>query len=388
MIDILSFLIVIAAGLFFAEFFKPIHMPYVVGLILTGMLIGPFGLNIFVPDQTLEFMGEIGLVFLMFMAGLETRLSAMSKIQDGVGLLSFINSLFPFLIGLGIALAMGFDLVTALFLGAIFISSSIAVIVPSLERNRLMGNKLGKTILGATIVEDVLSLVVFSILLQAVSPTSNVPLPLFYAIIFLFLLFLRAFILELRKYYMKRLRRRKDIFEREVRFVFAVLIGTVFLFELLGLHAIIAGFFAGMALSESIKRNVLKKKLHALSYGLFIPIFFVLIGSKTDIGALGAGSDIIVLVAAIVIGSICSKFLSGFVAGRLSGFSNKESSLIGASTTPQLSTTLAVAFTGFALGILSQQMLIALTALSIATALAGPFMINRLADELKAQPKV
>jgi len=375
MAELLSFLIVIAAGLFFAELFRGVHVPYVVALILGGMLIGPHGLWLFTPDSTIELIGEIGLVFLMFMAGLETRITAIAKIQKGVGMIAGLNSIIPFAAGMGIAFYFGYDLISALFLGTIFISSSIAVIIPSMERNKLIHKRLGKTIIASTMVEDVLSLIVFSVILQSVNPTSNVPLPFFYAVVFAFLVFLRAFINELRNFCMKSVEK-GDIFEDELRFIFVVLLGSVVLFQLLGLHSIIAGFFAGMTLSESVRREELKEKLHAISYGLFIPVFFVLIGSKTNIGAIVENGGIATLVAVVVIGSVAAKFLSGFIGGKLAGFSKAESSIIGSSTIPQLSTTLAVAFTGLSLGMLDQKMIIAMTVLSVATTFAGPSLIR------------
>ncbi|MBU0591526.1 cation:proton antiporter [Candidatus Micrarchaeota archaeon] len=390
MAELFSFLLVIATGLFFAQFFKSFHLPYVVTLIIGGILIGPFGLGLFVPDDTIEFIGEIGLVFLMFMAGLEIRSSAIANIQKGVGLLAMFNSLIPFIVGVAISLFLGYNWMTSLFLGAIFISSSIAVIVPSLENNGLLKTRLGKSILGATIVEDVLSLIIFSILLQTINPTHNIPLPFFYLAMIIFLLFLRAFIYEFRKFYKQLLVEKKDLFENELRFIFAILLATVILFDLLGFHPIIAGFFAGMVLSESIKKETMKTKLHTISYGLFIPVFFVIIGSKTDLSVFSNGFGILFIVALIVIGSILSKFVSGYIAGKLSGFNSIESSIMGVSTVPQLSTTLAVAFTGLELGILKEDVIIAMTILSISTTIVGPFLVGYFVRKLNVpdQPNV
>jgi len=378
MADILPVLTVMAAGIFFAQFLKPFHIPYVVILMFSGMLIGPHGFDVFEPDATTKFLGEIGLVFLMFMAGLETRFSHMPKVANGATTLAFINGIIPFIIGLGIALYLGYGWLSALLLGTIFVSSSIAVIIPSLETNKLLNKKIGKTILGATIIQDALSLILFSFLLSAIAPDSGVPLPLYYTVLFVFLFLLGIFIRELRKVYLSNITKKEDaVFEDEIRFTFVVLLGTVLIFELLGLHAILAGFFAGLALSGE-HRELLKKKLHVLSYGLFIPIFFVVIGSEVDISMLSNGVDLKLLIAAVVVGSISSKFLSGFLAGRLSGFSLRESSIIGSATIPQLSTTLAVAFTGLELGLLDQPIVMAMAVLSMCTTFIGPLMIKSL----------
>ncbi len=384
MAELITFLIVIAAGLFFAEFLRPLHLPYVVALIIGGILIGPNGLGIFVPDNTMTVIGEIGLVFLMFMAGLEAKLKVMGGLKKEISKIALLNGLIPFLCGTGIAIMFGYGWIGAIFLGTIFISSSIAVVIPSLSSNNLLRRNLGKSILGATIIEDVLSLVVFSIMLQILNPTHNVPLPIFYGVLLVFLATMRIAMLRLRKFYQSLLSRRekKDVFENELRFVFAILLGIVALFELLGLHAIIAGFFAGLVFSESIRKRILKRKLHAISYGLFIPIFFIIIGAEMDIWVLFGELNVLILTITVVVISILSKFLSGYIGSKLSGFSSNEGLVAGASTIPQLSTTLAVAFVALETGILDQAMIIAMTTLSILTSLVGPSALSLLVRRL------
>jgi Kef-type K+ transport system membrane component KefB len=378
MADLLSFLTVIAAGLFFAEFLRPYHLPYVIVLIFSGMVIGPHALGVFTPDVTIEFMGEIGLVFLMFMAGLETRHSHMAKQKKGMVMIAVLNGGIPFLVGTGIALYLGYNWISALLLGTIFISSSIAVIIPSLETSGLLKKPLGKAVLGGTVVADVLSLILLAFILQLFGPHTDIPFVLFYVMVFLFLIFLKSFIKELKIFFMEHHKCRSDPFEDELRFTFVVLLGTVLVFDFIGLHPILAGFFAGMSLNGKEVRDMLKRKLHVISYGLFIPIFFVLIGAQADISVFGNGGDALMLVVVVVGASVLSKFLSGFAAGKLLGFRDRESALIGSSTIPQLSTTLAVAFTGLELGLLEPKMVMAMTVLSMVTTFAGPFMVNSL----------
>ena len=133
-------------------------------------------------------------------------------------------------------------------------------------------------IVTATIFEDVGSLLLLSILLQSSSPVTALPLPLFYVLLSIFLLFMYWFIPRLQKYLTRYVRKETGpSFQYELRVVFTLLIGVVIVFELLGLHPIIAGFFAGLVLSSSIRTETLKEKLRTLSYGLFIPIFFIVI---------------------------------------------------------------------------------------------------------------
>ncbi len=388
MAELLSFLILISAGLFLSELFRRLNVPYVVGLIIAGILIGPFVFNILTIDPIIEFLGSIGLVFLMFMAGLEIRLSSFGKLRNGIAGLTLLNALIPFTAGFLIALYFGYGLLSAFLLGIIFISSSIAIVIPSLERHGLLKSRVGQSIVASTILEDVLSLVLLSIVLQSINPTTAIPLPIFYLLLFSALIGLKYILPKIREYLFPRSWKEKYLFEQDLRFIFVILIAIVVFFEILGVHPIIAGFFTGLALSESIKSEKLKEKLHAISYGLFIPAFFIIIGAQTDIGVFLTVGSAVVITAVVLVASISSKFISGWVGGRLMGFNSTESALVGASTIPQLSTTLAVAFVGLEFNLLDHQMITAMIALSIVTTFVGPLLVARIANKLKEKSPV
>ena len=382
MAELVSFLIFISAGLFLSEFFRKFNVPYVVSLILAGMLIGPYGFGILEVDTTIDFLAQIGLVFLMFMAGLEIKLSGLAKYWRNIAKISTLNGLFPFAVGFFIAGFFGYDIIASSLMGIIFMSSSIAVVVPALENKGLLKTPLGKTIVGSTIIKDVLSLFAFSFLLQNIAPTTSIPLHFFYFVVLGSMIAIKLSLPKARTLLMMD---REGKFEEEVRFVFASLIAVVIFFDALGLHAIIAGFFAGLVMADSIKSRQLKQKLHAISYGLFIPAFFIVVGTKTDLQAIGQASGAIPFVLAIVGGTILAKFASGWIAGRFSGFDKLQSTLIGVSEIPQLSTTLAIVFIGLEMGILDAEISAAMVLLSIATTFMGSLGISIIADRYSAK---
>ena len=374
--NLLPFFLILFAGIFFSALFRRLHLPWVIVLILGGIIIGPHALGIFEPNPTVEFIGQIGLVFLMFMAGMKTKLSIFKKFKGGVFGLAFINGTIPFLVGIGIGFLFGYGWIAALLLGIVFVSSSIAIVIPSLEANKLLRTRLGKSVVAATIIQDIASLVMLSVLLQILNPVTALPLPIFYILLFISLIALRWILPKLRLFFSLGVRGTKDLFQQELRVIFPIFIGTVISFELLGLHPIIAGFFAGLVLSGSIKSEILKEKLHTISYGLFIPTFFIIIGTKTNLGIFLESQSAALLIAAVVLGSLLSKFASGWIGGRIIGFTSSQSLLIGASTIPQLSTTLAVAFTAAALGLLNQELIVAMVILSTVTTFVGPLLMQ------------
>jgi Kef-type K+ transport system membrane component KefB len=377
------FFLVIFAGVFFSMVFRRMHVPWVVALIIGGIIIGPHFLNVINVTPTVEFVGQMGLVFLMFMAGLETKLSSFREFRGGLLWLSFINGAVPFFVGLGIGFLFGYSWVSSLLIGIIFVSSSIAVVIPSLERHGLLQTRLGQSVVMTSIIQDVASLIMLSLLLQSISPVTKLPLYLFYPVLFGVLILFRLVLPKIRWFFASQISGTQDLFQQEFRSVFLMLIGTVIVFELLGLHPIIAGFFAGLVLAESVTSVAFKDKIRTISYGIFIPTFFIIIGTQTDVGVFWAVEGTFILVSVIVIGSVLSKFLSGWLGGRMVGFDSDQALLFGVSSIPQLSTTLAVAFAALSLGYIDQKLITAMVILSVATTLVSPTLMALLATRIK-----
>jgi len=376
-----GFLVVLASGLFFSELFKRLHVPYVVALIVAGIAIGPLGLGIVELTPPILFLGSIGAVFLMFMAGMEVRTGAVSKFRKKLVVLVLMNGAVPGLVGFVVTLIFGYEPITAVIIGTVFVSSSVAVIIPTLEAKSLISTDVGAVIIGATILEDLGSLFFLSMVLQTTDPTTFLPLPIFIGIVAVSVFVLKYFLPRIEEWFFKN--RDREKFEQEFQFVLITTIAVAVYFEFLGMHAIVAGFLVGLILSGTIKHHRIESKLHAISYGVFIPIFFLEIGIETDLTVFFSINDALYLTVAIVGGLIASKLLSGYVAGRLIGFPKYTSLLIGGASIPQLSTSLAVAFTASELGLLDARLQASIVILSMVTVLLAPFIIELLTRNFK-----
>lgn len=372
---LIPFFIVLFAALIFPLFLRGFHVPWVVALISGGMLIGPFGLDFVSEGEVLSFLGQIGLVFLMFMAGLETGLSNLKKSEKESLTIAVFNGIIPFAVGVSIALYFGYGFEAAFIVGMVFTSSSIVAALPSLERNGLIDTRVGTTVIGSTIIQDIFSLLMLGAFLQYVDPASTLPLPIFITLLLGSLICLKLLLPKLA--WILRLEEKNERgFEDELRVIIVTLIGVVVFYEIIGLHSIVAGFLAGLFLSDVITHKDILNKIHALGYGLFIPIFFILIGIRTDLSVFSGASSGLWLTTAVILGSIGSKYFSGWITGRIEGFNSAESSIIGSTSIPQLSTTLAVVFVGLDLGIIDHQLSTALIGLSIVTTMTGPTLID------------
>jgi len=256
-----------------------------------------------------------------------------------------------------------------------------------------LDTRLGKSIVISIILEDITSLVLLSLLLQTSNQITVLPLPLYYIFLLSALVGIRIALPKLKNLFISRWtnlfkKKKEDLFQQELRLTFAILIGIVVIFELLGLHAIIGGFFAGLLLSEILQSEILKAKFKTLSYGIFIPIFFIMVGAQTNFAVLFETKNILLFTFVLITASIGSKFLSGWIGGLLSGFNARQSMLIGAATTPQLSTTLAVVFTAFDQGYFEESVLAAMILLSGITTLVGPLVISTLGRKLVEEKDV
>ena len=158
---LLFFLIIIGAAFLLPELAKRIHITYVTSIIIAGLLIGPFGFKILDLGDIASFLAFIGAIFLMFTAGLDVGLSSLRRIGKRSIIIALFNGIIPFVVGYYIAYYFGYDLVTSLILGAIFVSSSIAIVVPSLKETKLAETDLGKIIIASTVFQDIASLLMF-----------------------------------------------------------------------------------------------------------------------------------------------------------------------------------------------------------------------------------
>ena len=372
--EFVTFLVILLAGVFFSEIFKRLHLPYVLSLIIAGIVIGPLGLSLITLSPTMLFLSSIGVIFLMFNAGLEVKIKYLRRIWKKIGLCALINGGLPSIAGFLICYAFGYDLTSCVLMGTIFVSSSIAVIIPSLQEKGVLGTNFGSVILGSVVLEDIASLFLLSIVLQTTDPTTSIPLPLFVIIVLGSILLMRLFLPRIEMSLFSR-GKRKGV-EEQVQLIFISLIAIAIYFEFLGVHAIVAGFLTGLILSELIKGKPIEDKLHVISYGVFIPIFFLGVGIETDLTVFLEVSSSVWLSIAIVVGLFASKILSGYLCGKLMKFQQKNRLLFGVASTPQLSTSLAVAFTALELGLIDSSLQVSIVLLSVITVLLSPVLIE------------
>lgn len=378
----LLFLIWIAASFFFPAVLRKIQIPWVNSVILAGLFVGPSGFGIIYPGEITEFFAALGLVFLMFTAGLDTKLSVLKRAGKDVAYFAALNFLIPFATGFIVGILLQLDIFASLILGTCYSSSSIGVIIITFRELKVK-SRIKSTIVSAMFIEDVLSLVLLAVFLHAISPVSPVPLPLFPVAIFIFLLVVFYLIPKLQQLLLQW-GAKKDAFAGQLRSVFITLSLVALMAERIGVHAMVGGFLAGLILSDMLgKKRKLKEKIFALSYGFLIPIFLLNLGMTTNVETLLVPQDA-ALAGLIIASLVISKIVSGFLGARLAKFPPRASFGMGVMTIPQMSTTLATASIAAQYGIFSDALLTALVVLSMVTITIAPFL-TRLTFRRKTQ---
>lgn len=378
---LLTLLLVLTLGLIIPELFKKFRIPFLTLIILAGAVFGSHGLNYIQANETISFFGFLGMAFLMFMAGLETDITKIYKKKYKIFIMAFINSVIPFLVGLAITRFFGYPWNTSILMGIIFISSSVAIIVSSLKENKAISKDLSQLILSAVMVIDIISLVALGFIFQLSSKITFLPLPLYFIILItsIFLLF-KGIPLLLKKILTKNFFRDYG-YERRLRFIIIILVAVVAYFSFLGAHPIIASFLAGISLSGAVlseKSQILKSKIHAIGYGLFIPVFFFVIGMEIDLSLLKQFDIKNILMISIISGLIMSKLLSGYIAGRLIKLSQKDSALFGAISITKLTSALAIAYAALSNGLLDKILATSVIILVIITTIIGPLLSSHI----------
>jgi Kef-type K+ transport system membrane component KefB len=377
-------LVVLVFGLIIPEFFRKFKLPYISLLILFGALAGPNGMGYFQSNETIEFFGFLGSAFLMLMAGLEVKIKHLQNLKKKIGVMAFMNGAIPFAVGIFITKAFGYSWLTSLLVGTIFISSSVAIVASSLRQAGIENKKIGEAILSSTVIEDITSLFLLAIILQTVAPVTRLPLPLYFGILVASVFVLKRLVPPFGKYYLKHIKKNHSKSEEDqIHFVVALLIGVLLFFSGLGVHPIVAAFVVGILLSDFITSKTLIEKIHTIGYGIFVPMFFFVVGLHIDLSLFTQFDITNFLMISLVLGLILAKFVSGYFSARWVKFSKHNASLFGVVSTAQLTTTLAVAYAAATLNILDSALLTSVVVIAILTTIISPIVLNYISGKKK-----
>jgi len=376
---LLLFLIIMAVAFFSPLLSRGVGMPEVTGIIIFGMLLGWNGLGVVEKDGLLLSLSEFGIVFLMFLAGLEMHPTIIRENWKKASVLGSFTFLIPFASGYLLADAFGYPTTVKALMGVILSTTSVGVVTPVLKELNLLATRVGTTVLGAAVLDDIVSMVALAVLIKALAGEPFNPV----SYVLVLLLFFMAILYIVPKFAEYSLNRPKFMvsIEAETRFLILVLLIVAIVSENIDLHPIVGAFFAGIAVSDSIKTGWFLEKLNAIGYGFFVPIFFFVSGCSTDILSILNVEGELVFASALVTVAILSKGVGGFFPALAMGFSVRESLGMASAMTTRLAVGLAAANIAYGMGKISDSIFSSFVLLAVITTVITPPIVRRFLSQ-------
>ena len=363
-------------------FSRKVKMPAVVGALVAGVILGPSVLNCISLTGTtgayLEITAEIGVIFLMFSAGLETDLSELKSNMLPSFITAMIGVIVPLLGGfLSYALFFHTDfgdyleVLKAVFVGVVLTATSVSITVETLrELGRLKG-KVGTTILGAAVIDDILGIIVLTIVTSLQDTTVN-PVTVFVKIILYFVFIgIVAFVISKAKKFIEDEGQRRRTTIIAIAFCFILSYASE---EFFGIADITGAYFAGLMLCSMDVGDYIKERIEVPSYLFFSPVFFASIGIKTALG--GMNSRLIVFSIVLLLVAILTKVIGCGLGAKLCKYTNKEALQIGVGMISRGEVALIVAQKGYQCGMLDDTLFAPIVLVVIVTTLITPILLK------------
>ena len=369
---------------------RKLKAPMVVGEIIAGLIIGPCLLNIVQPTDFISKMAEIGVILIMFSAGLETNLQELKKSGVAAFLIACVGVIVP-LIG-GSLLYMGIygfsefgsdEFFRAVFIGSIMTATSVGITVEVLKEMGFLSSRVGQTILSAAIIDDIIGIIVLTFVLGFKDPGSNTLLVTGKVFLFLILSVVVGFILyKIFRFYDERHThtRRIPIIAVGLCLAMAYIAEKYF-----GIADITGAYIAGIILCNTQDAEYIDRRVSINGYMFFAPMFFVGIGLKTDFS--NVDSSMILFSVGFVVVAMISKVIGCGLVSKACHYSWLDSLKIGVGMMTRGEVALIITNKGLGLGIIDSSYFTAVILLIIVSSIVTPLLLKMLFAKAKPEPE-
>ena len=356
-----------------------INQSAVVGEIILGILIGPSLLGLITYTDFVRSMAQLGAIILLFVIGMEFKLEEIFNVK--YGMIALAGVIIPWVFGFYTAQLFGYGFASSIFVGTALTATSIAITANVLKEMGKLKTEAAKAIIGAAVIDDVLSLLALSVSLQLVSGTFSIFLT--FLVVFKAVIFL-ALGIYIGNKCLKRLAQRIDkskIAKKfpELVFIFAMMVAFLYAMaaQLIQLSAIVGSFIAGICLgSVAVKNSRNHREGAEYLHIIFASIFFVSLGVLVDFSALTPNLIWFLIILTLV--AVISKFIGCSVTARLQGMSNKEATIVGFGMSPRGEVAMIVALMGLSAGLINQDIYAAIVLMSLLTTIIAPIVLRKL----------
>ncbi len=369
---VLQLTIVLAIALLVQSVAKRLSLPGLVGVLIAGMVLGPGGLHLLPREPVVDLMGSVGLIYVMFMAGLDIDMGVARKNMQETISLGIASFIIPLIAGAGTGLLLGWNGPAALLLGAL-ISSHTLLAYPVIQRLGLLSRRSVVAVVGGTLLTDTLALVLLAVVMQWQTEASQGQLGGFAPLALLLVLVVLS-LLVIPRATRWVLKTRASQAEKAL-YVLVVLLVLSSIADLIGTEKILGAFLAGVCFNNVLsQRDVLHDHVEFVGSMLFIPIFFISTGMLLDVSVFTQQHQVWVM-AGILVGLVVGgKTVAAWLVGQHFGYGLQDRLLMISLTLPQAAATLAITMTAYQAGIFEEILLDAVIVLIFITCLVGPLL--------------
>lgn len=360
---------------------RKFQMPQVVGSLLAGLVLGPAVLDVLTETQFLSRLSELGVIVLMFTAGLGTDVRELKKSGKAGFWVALIGVLVP--MGGGTLLAWAFGkagmiassgMMENVFIGTVLTATSVSITVETLKELGKLNTKVGNTILAAALIDDVLGVIALTLVSSFSGDHQNVFLVLGkIALFFVFLLVVGYLAIKFFNWMVSRANGRDLRRYSILAFVLCLLLAYCGE-EFFGVADIMGAYAAGLMISCTSKAKYIELKFEPLSYLLLSPIFFANVGINTQISGMTRGMVLFTVV--LLAWSVVSKIIGCGLGARFCKFSNQESLQVGVGMVCRGEVALIVADRGLSMGVLSQVLMTPVIIMVVGSTIVTPIMLG------------
>ncbi|MDW0128527.1 MAG: cation:proton antiporter [Nitrososphaeraceae archaeon] len=394
----ISVVIILVATRLLGEFSQRLRLPPLVGELAAGIIIGPYVLNLVTPNQSLNVISDLGVFFLMLLAGLQMDPREIRKAGLRGGILAVIAFSLPYVGGFGVAALFGLGIVQSMFVGLLLSITAVPVSTIVLMQFGILETKLGNTVITAAVINDIFSLVVLSIVLQLhgangaevnimeTTINSVIKILLFIGGIFLVdILFRKANVWLQRRgtYFFDKLHTKEAAFG--ILLISTILV-SVIAQVVIGLHFIIGTFFSGLIVYKEIIRKENFERVYgiisAISFGFFAPIFFAVIGININMDSIVNNLPFFIVLAIV---AVITKVGGGYIGSRLTKFSKDECWAIAFLMNGRGMVELVIASIGYSSGIIDSTIFSITVTIGWATTILAPILSRPYVMKIKSQ---
>ncbi|MBN1359332.1 MAG: cation:proton antiporter [Sedimentisphaerales bacterium] len=357
-------------------FARKLRLPEIIGLIAAGTIVGPHGVGILARDQTVHLLGTVGLLYIMFLAGLEIDLHQVRKNKSHTVVFGLLTFSVPLAMGIPTGIwVLGMTVSSAILLASMF-SSHTLVTFPAVGKLGLTKSRAVTTVIGGTIITDTLALLLLSVI---ASTTRGDPTVGFWVRLLSLMVVYVVAALVLIPLIGRAFFRHIAVDENsEFVFVLAVALFSSFLAHVAGLEPIIGAFLAGIALNSLIpEKSLLMTRIHFTGDVIFIPFFLLSVGMLVDLGLLLTGSAAWIIAISMTVVALVAKFGAARIFALVLRYRRDEGRLIFGLSVNQAAATLAAVMVGYDIGLFSEAVITGTIMMIAVTCLVGSIVTER-----------